>query len=327
MTRSAVWSFSDPLEYDAAIRAADVNTLSVQGREFRASLSRVNLGTVWMQRFQETSQRVMRVASHASRSIILFRTPGGAGVLRHRGQDVDDDTVMFFGAGAIDDQSSSGQVGFGTMSLTPDDLSRFGGLLAERDLIAPRDTIGLRPRPAALARLRFLHGAAADLARMKPEILDHREVARALEEAFILAMVRCGAGAETLIEWPRGPIHARLMRRLEELLAQNAGRPVYLAELCRSLSVSERTLERCCQEMLGMGPTRYLRLRRLHLARRSLVEADASKTTVAEVALAHGFWQLGRFAVRYREAFGEPPSATLRRPRRNLSAAVNALFQ
>jgi len=27
--------------------------------------------------------------------------------------------------------------------------------------------------------------------------------------------------------------------------------------------------------------------------------------------LAHGFWHLGRFACLYRDAFGEPPSATL----------------
>jgi AraC family ethanolamine operon transcriptional activator len=68
-----------------------------------------------------------------------------------------------------------------------------------------------------------------------------------------------------------------------------------------------------------MGPKRYLWLRRLHQARRALVEEDASETTVARIAIAHGFWEIGRFAVQYRETFGEPPSSTLRRPKRDPS--------
>jgi hypothetical protein len=42
--------------------------------------------------------RVMPVAMHPSRSAILFRTPDGAGTLRHRGIDVDDDLIMFLGS-------------------------------------------------------------------------------------------------------------------------------------------------------------------------------------------------------------------------------------
>ena len=63
-----------------------------------------------------------------------------------------------------------------------------------------------------------------------------------------------------------------------------------------------------------MGPARYLWLRRLHLARRALLLASEGGATVTSVAMAHGFWELGRFSVGYRALFGESPSATLRRP-------------
>jgi AraC-like DNA-binding protein len=74
----------------------------------------------------------------------------------------------------------------------------------------------------------------------------------------------------------------------------------------------DRTLRQCCQEYLGMGPKRYLLLRRLHLARRTLRQAQPDKTTVTDTATRFGFWQLGRFAVEYQSLFGESPSVTLR---------------
>jgi len=62
-----------------------------------------------------------------------------------------------------------------------------------------------------------------------------------------------------------------------------------------------------------MSPHRYLKLRQLHLARHALVLGDPATATVTEIATAHGFWELGRFAVAYRALFGEQPSTTLRR--------------
>src|SRR5262249_60743941 len=90
---------------------------------------------------------------------------------------------------------------------------------------------------------------------------------------------------------------------------------VYVPEICKSISVSERTLRSCCHEHLGMGPARYLWLRRMHLARRALLHADPQAATVTEIATEHGFWELGRFSVQYRALFGETPSASLQRRR------------
>ena len=75
-----------------------------------------------------------------------------------------------------------------------------------------------------------------------------------------------------------------------------------------------------------MGPTRYLWLRRMHLARRALRMADPAATTVTEVATSYGFWELGRFSVAYRSLFGQSPSASLRqgpddpRPQKNYAS-------
>jgi len=105
------------------------------------------------------------------------------------------------------------------------------------------------------------------------------------------------------------------MRRFfEETIDAKPNSPLYLLEICEKIGVSSRTLREHCQEHLGMSPHRYLWLRRMKLARRQLMHAEPSETTVTNIAMSCGFGELGRFAVQYHTLFGETPSATLRRP-------------
>ena len=60
-----------------------------------------------------------------------------------------------------------------------------------------------------------------------------------------------------------------------------------------------------------MSPVKYLKRHRMTQARLSLVKAEPADTTVTTVAHHWGFWELGRFAVEYRQLFGESPSTTL----------------
>jgi AraC-like DNA-binding protein len=48
-------------------------------------------------------------------------------------------------------------------------------------------------------------------------------------------------------------------------------------------------------------------------ARMALLKADLRESRVTDIANRHGFSELGRFSVQYREFFGESPKATLRR--------------
>jgi len=99
-----------------------------------------------------------------------------------------------------------------------------------------------------------------------------------------------------------------------DFLARHPKRPMPLAEICAAIDVAERTLRAACEEQLGMGPIRFLTLRRMHLARAALIRSDANATSVTRIATDYGFWELGRFSVSYRALFGELPSETLRRP-------------
>lgn len=165
-----------------------------------------------------------------------------------------------------------------------------------------------------MSRLVSLHATASQLAKTAPDILADAEVARALENALIEAMISC------LSEDAREPNmslakqrHSLIMSRFEEFLASHQTAPVYLAEICTAIGASERTLRTSCQEHLGMGPIKYLHLRRMHLARRALSASTPGGSTVTRIAANHGFWEFGRFSVEYRNLFGESPSATLNR--------------
>ena len=117
---------------------------------------------------------------------------------------------------------------------------------------------------------------------------------------------------------------ARHVRRFLKFLTENPNRPLCIAEICATLCVRERTLRGACEKQLGMGPIRYLTLHRMHQVRHALLSADASNTTVTDVAIEHGFSELGRFSVAYRSFFYESPSETLSRlPQPTLKMAAN----
>ncbi len=105
----------------------------------------------------------------------------------------------------------------------------------------------------------------------------------------------------------------RALRAADRYLRKHLAEPVYLGELCRSVRVSERTLEHMFRRRIGIAPIAYLNWLRLNEARRLLQgrTRDAVRT-VTEVASAVGFSHLGRFAAAYRNTFGEAPRETLR---------------
>ena len=198
------------------------------------------------------------------------------------------------------------------MGLAPAHLHRYGGALTGKPFCEPAAARILRPAARDTARLRRLHAQACRLAETRPKVLAHPEIARAIEQGLIHALVTC-LTAKTRDDGAARRHHTRIMVRFEEVLAHHSNRPLPMSELCALIGVNDRTLRSCCAEFLGISPSRYVLLRRLQAVRIALRDADPVTASVAEIASGCGFTELGRFAGAYRNAFGESPSTTLRR--------------
>lgn len=122
--------------------------------------------------------------------------------------------------------------------------------------------------------------------------------------------------ADRLPRDPTTPAPAAVRRAVAHMEA-HAGEPLPLAEIAAAAGTSVRTLQVGFRTHLDTTPLGHLRRVRLERAREELraapPEGDGGRTTVAGVAARWGFSNAGRFAAAYRDAFGEPPGATLRR--------------
>src|SRR5580704_10538528 len=208
-------------------------------------------------------------------------------------------------------QRTAGPCSWSLVGLAPEHLESYG-VLSGKPLALPAAARILRPAARDAARLRRLHAQACRLAETRPKVLAHPEVARAIEQGLIHALVTCLA-AKLRDDWAARRHHTRIMVRFEEVLADHPNRQLHLPELSALIGVSERTLRSCCAEFLGISPSRYMLLRRLQTARIALRDADPATASVAEIAGGCGFTELGRFAGAYRNAFSEAPLTTLRR--------------
>lgn len=134
------------------------------------------------------------------------------------------------------------------------------------------------------------------------------------------ARLRDAALFELLLAWPNSYTRgfdapAALppsTRRARDYIHAHAADVPSVADIAQAAGVGVRALARGFERHFGVSPQRYLQQYRLERVREELRSA-APGVTVTAVAAQWGFWQLGSFAARYRERFGEAPSQTLNR--------------
>lgn len=117
---------------------------------------------------------------------------------------------------------------------------------------------------------------------------------------------RCQSDPDAIPAWQE------TVALVETYLRANMDASVSVSTLCRIVGRSERSLRNAFYRVHGVGPKRWMLAARLQVVRRALSEVRTRPITVTGVATDHGFYELGRFAATYKQAFGEAPSQTLR---------------
>jgi AraC-like DNA-binding protein len=138
------------------------------------------------------------------------------------------------------------------------------------------------------------------------KMLEHLEAC--LASAFVLSAYD--------IDWEGRSIDSgntqKILREAVDFMHANLNYPLTLAQISATTGVNARTLTRSFQRAHGLGPVGYhrrLRLERVHL---ELITASAAETTVTDVAMKYGFYQLSHFSAAYKMLFGETPVETLK---------------
>src|SRR5262249_9091516 len=173
--------------------------------------------------------------------------------------------IMFHARGERTHQWTKGESKWGIISVPHSQLAAYARALTGSEITAPPVARVLCPLPSVGAHLRCLHLRACRLAETKPEMLAHKEVARAIEQELIHALVNCLTADDDTIVKERH--QADVVLRLEDTLMEYAGHRPTISELCATLGVTKRTLRLCCTNVLGVTPSQYMHLRRLQTAR------------------------------------------------------------
>jgi len=180
-----------------------------------------------------------------------------------------------------------------------------------------RNAVGIRTLPATHhAALKTLLLTIADAASGDSAVFSMAQTRKALRDTLLLELGRLNdGGAHDAQTSPRLSSTARrqIVSRVRELVMTRPDAPFTVLDLCRELNVSRRKLQYSFEETLGTHPTWYLRVLRLNAVRRELRRQSSMDVSVGDVAYRWGFWHLSRFAMHYRQLFGELPSDTLKR--------------
>ena len=122
----------------------------------------------------------------------------------------------------------------------------------------------------------------------------------------------CRAGSyeriNILLHWLTTRLHLneRTGEDRERLISALSAPLQFNDDAARQLGVSSRTLQRMCKRVLGLSPKELIQFSRIYTARQQLIYSPDS---LADIALASGYFDQAHFTNHFHQFVGETPAA------------------
>lgn len=194
-----------------------------------------------------------------------------------------------------------------------DVVERRAGELGAPDGRLPRfASVRSRSDPEVAAWWQAVLDLTCNLDRYGAHWLRHPAACAAMEEFLLSAFTSMLGETAALPAATRG--EDRCLRRAKDYIHAHLTQALTLPEIARHACVSPRTLEAAFRRHGEPPPLTYARRQRLSAVHDALraTAAEGGAASITEIAMAHGFIHMGRFAAQYRERYGCAPSQTLR---------------
>jgi AraC-like DNA-binding protein len=143
-------------------------------------------------------------------------------------------------------------------------------------------------------------------------LLTSPKMTRHMENLLATAFVLATDGSDPVERRQNNWLKPKFVDAALDFMHANLDCPLTLAQISAATGVNARTLTRAFHRAHEIGPVGYHRRLRLERVNVVLTAASAEETTVTDIAMKYGFFQLSHFAAAYRRFFGESPSDTLR---------------
>jgi AraC-like DNA-binding protein len=174
-------------------------------------------------------------------------------------------------------------------------------------------TVNLQLTPQLAATLNHTVMSVFNLGKNATQHPQDFRLAAALKETCLNAFVRALAKETNVFKASFDAARrAAVMRRATQFLTSRLDSPFSSYALSQATGLSERKLEYLFREAYAMSPRSWSQTARLNRIRRELLQSNAKQIRIADIAMNWGFFHLGRFAIKYRQLFGERPIDTLR---------------
>jgi len=168
-------------------------------------------------------------------------------------------------------------------------------------------------RPISRGAVRAWHRAldyvTATLA--VPDTAQQPMIVAAMAPLLAGALLECYPSNVTEQHVAGDPSLPETLKDAVAFIHRHAADDVSINDIAAAVHLTPRAVQYLFRRQLDTTPTEYMRRVRLHRVHQELIAGERATTTVAEIARRWGFAHTGRFAVLYRQTYGQSPHTTL----------------